>query len=205
MAHRRAHHLERCHPRRAARPVRRPEARRARGRRRADPEPRHARRQHLHGLAGRRRRAQPAGARCEYRAGKPARPALSADGRLHRRLSPYPMPPRRDRHGDPRAQAEHDNAQPFPQARRAQVSGDLDRDGRQVSSRSIRRTALQQRASPSAPARPCPSVSMLWKRLWSRSRRDGCGPGCGLRTLRSSRPSTTSADRRPTGARRRWR
>ena len=77
LAHRRAHHLDRPHPRRAAAAVRRPEARRARGRRRADPEPRHARRQHLHGLAGRRRRAQPAGAGRQRRAGEPAGPRAS--------------------------------------------------------------------------------------------------------------------------------
>ena len=78
LAHRRAHDLDRPDPRRAAAAVRRPEARRARGRRRADPEPRHARRQPLHRLAGRRRRAQPAGARRRGRAGEPAGPPRRA-------------------------------------------------------------------------------------------------------------------------------
>ena len=180
MAHRRAHHLERCHPRRAAAAVRRPEARRARDRRRADPEPRHARRQHLHGLAGGRRRAQPAGARRQRRAGKPGGPTRGADARLHRRLSPHRMPPRRNRHRHPRAQAEQRDARPFPEARRAQVSGDLDRDGRRRDRDATTGPHCGERVSPSAPARRSPSGCRLGSRVDRAAVADGCGAGGGI-------------------------
>src|SRR5581483_9833674 len=84
---------------------------------------------HLDRLPGRRRGAEPAGARGRHRAGEPPRAARGADGGLHRRLPPHRLQGRRDRHRHPDTKACRRRARPFPQARRAQVPGHLDRHG----------------------------------------------------------------------------
>ena len=197
-------HLDRPDPRRAAAAVRRPEARGARGRRRADPEPRHARRQHLHGLAGGRRRAQPAGARCERGAGEPCRAAASC-----------PCAASSTAIATPRARPDElvtailvprpsgGGAQPFPQARRAQVSRHLhrhggrrhrDRRGGRHRRRAHRRRRLLGRAAAPAGARGG-ARSGSRRRLRRTSLR--------RRISRRLRPSTTSAARPPIAGRRR--
>ena len=159
LAHRRAHHLDRHHPRRAAAAVRWAEARRARGRRGADPEPRHARRQHLHGLAGGGRCAQPAGARCERGACESCRAAASCPCAASSTAIVTPS-------------ARHDELVtailvPRPKRRwRAAISSSSARASISsspspwwpASSRSMRRASSPPPASPSARARPSRSA-----------------------------------------------
>ena len=154
--------------RRAAAAVRRPEAGGARGRRRADPEPRHARRQPLHRLAGGRRRCPTC-----WR----WMPAIELASRQGRRV--VPMRDFIDGYRQTACRADEivtailvpkpraAGAQPFPQARRAQLSGDLHRHGGGRRSRRTRTDASRPRGSRSAPARRCRSACRRWRPRWS--------------------------------------
>ena len=206
MAHRRAHHLERCHPRRAAGAVRRPEARRARGRRRADPEPRHARRQHLHGLAGRRRRAQPAGARCRassWRAGTAgawcrwptSSTAIATPHAAPTRSSPRSSCPKRS--SATRSHFLKLGARKYLVISIVMVAGviEVDRHGSHRGGASRHRLLLGRAAAPAG----------LGSRLIAQPSRRLRSVVAASHLDRLWRRSTTSAARRPTGARRRWR
>ena len=151
---------------RPAAAVRRPEAGRARSRRPADPERRHARRQPLQRLAGGRRRALPAGARRRGRDRGPGRHAAACrcgqfiTGVRRTALAPgelvvaihVPRPAPR-------------GAQRLPEARRAALSRDLHRHGGRHRSKSPT-AGSPPRASPSAPARRWPSGCPRSKRRW---------------------------------------
>ena len=181
----------------------------ARGRRRAGAEPRHAGRQYLHRLAGRRRHPLPADARRGDRAGlaraaagaSPMRSSSTAIGRRSAgptRSSPRILVP----------QADGGRARPVPEARRAALSGHLDRHGGGV----IEADAdgrIARRASRSAPARRCAQRLPALEAALHRSRRSPRPPA--LVEPRASRAafarSTTSARSRrlpPRRGARRW-
>ena len=114
---------------RSAAAVRRPEAGRPGSRRPADPERGHARRQPVQRLAGGRRRALPAGARCRDRDRGPGRQPPPAAPTVHHRRAPHRAGARRAGRRHPCAAAQPRGAQRLPEARHAALSGDLHRHG----------------------------------------------------------------------------
>ena len=196
----RHHDLERADRVRSAAAVRWPEAGRPRGRRPADPERGHARRQPLQRLAGGRRRARLLALDAEIEIAGPAgsrrlplrqfitgvRRTALAPGELVVAIH-VPRPG-------------HAARSALPEARRAALSGDLHRHGgRDRGNR--RRPCRFARGSRSAPARRWPSGCPRSRRRWSGAPLDAALPsGSRPRTWRRCRRSTTCAAARPIAA-----
>ena len=191
--------LERRRPRRPAAAVRRAQGGGARGRRRADPEHRHGRRQPVQRLAGRRRHAGAARARRARRPAERARRARrwpstsSCSAAGARRVPPTSSSSRCEIPARSRA-----GALGVRQARRPPLPDDLDQRRSRSSSTSMRTARSPRPASPSAAARRSRSGCRRSRRASSASPADADLAGA----ARSRRPRAADADRRPARQRR---